>query len=61
MYIPQRRSYNFTQVRSFVLCFFLGAFLTALVLENRASAMVKAFTYPQAVNAMQVEVVIEKK
>lgn len=61
MYIPQRRSYDFRKVRSFALCFLLGAFLTALVLENRASAIVKAFTYPQAVNAMQIEVVIEKK
>lgn len=41
--------------------FAAGAIVTALMLDNRAGAMIKAFTNPQAVNAAQISTEVINK
>ena len=48
-------------LRNYLVVFLTGAFITAMLLDNRIGAIVKAFQFPEAVNtatfSTQVEVV----
>ena len=52
---------KFRTVKIFVTGLALGAVVTALSLDNRAMAMIKAFQNPIAINGMTVSMEIVKK
>lgn len=52
---------KFKTVKTFVLGLIIGAVVTALYLDNRAGAMLKAFKNPVAINGMTVSVDVIKK
>lgn len=54
---------KFGWVKPFMIGLFLGASIVALTLDNRYSAMIKAFQNPQAINEVSVatETVVTQK
>ena len=51
----------FSTMKILMMGFAAGAIVTALMLDNRAGAMIKAFTNPQAVNAAQISTEVINK
>lgn len=58
---PLNFSDKFQTMKIFVTGVALGAIVTALALDNRLGAMMKAFNSPQAINGMTVSVEVIKK
>ena len=52
---------RFKFAKTFVLGLLIGAFLTALMLDKRYLAIMKAFQNPQAVNGLTFSVEVSKK